>query len=304
MQTKWLIVSQLGDSVSFSVNYGEEEAPKVEEEKSLLDNIKGFFSDGETEDIRTVEANTMQTLVDELETAVETISEEGVDDLCEPDSPISSLDCSDDGRLEKLQRLQSEVARLKQLHQQLTNGGAVSTDTTDPGSRLHEMEAELTRLKQFQAETDPIEQAPELVNADQNDNILLDQAEETFNQEQSKIAEEEELRRSEEAAVEKARQKGAVIEAKLTPLKDKATGVSFDPKLEYGLYLVGVGVRKKAIINVYAVGMYSSPLSLGFIVLCSWKAKERGTISFEECGTNVWTVFSQNNIRLGDDIQG
>ena len=46
------------------------------------------------------------------------------------------------------------------------------------------------------------------------------------------------------------------------PIKDKATGVSFDPKLDDGLYLVGVGVRKKAIINVYAVGVYSSPSAM------------------------------------------
>jgi len=52
------------------------------------------------------------------------------------------------------------------------------------------------------------------------------------------------------------------VESKMKPLKDKATGVSFEPKLEDGLYLVGVGVRKKAIINVYAVAMYSAPPTL------------------------------------------
>ena len=45
-------------------------------------------------------------------------------------------------------------------------------------------------------------------------------------------------------------------------LKEKATGVTFDAKLDAVLYLVGVGVRKKAIINVYAVAMYSSPAAL------------------------------------------
>jgi len=52
------------------------------------------------------------------------------------------------------------------------------------------------------------------------------------------------------------------VESKMKSLKDKATSVSFEPKLEDGLYLVGVGVRKKAIINVYAVAMYSSPPTL------------------------------------------
>ena len=61
------------------------------------------------------------------------------------------------------------------------------------------------------------------------------------------------------------------IEAKLNPLKEYATSVMFDPKLDEGLYLVGAGVRKKSIIKIYAVGMYGraevlnnvSPSTLG-----------------------------------------
>jgi len=49
------------------------------------------------------------------------------------------------------------------------------------------------------------------------------------------------------------------IESKLSPIQEYATSISFDPKLEEGLYLVGAGVRKKSIIKVYAVAMYSSP---------------------------------------------
>ena len=49
------------------------------------------------------------------------------------------------------------------------------------------------------------------------------------------------------------------IESKLSPIQEYATSISFDPKLEDGLYLVGAGVRKKSIIKVYAVAMYSSP---------------------------------------------
>lgn len=48
------------------------------------------------------------------------------------------------------------------------------------------------------------------------------------------------------------------VEARMKPLQDYATSVSFDAKLDEGLYLVGVGVRKKSIISVYAVSMYSS----------------------------------------------
>ncbi|KAK1739253.1 SET domain-containing protein [Skeletonema marinoi] len=57
-------------------------------------------------------------------------------------------------------------------------------------------------------------------------------------------------------------EQAAAVESKAKSLKEKATGVSFDPKLEDGLFLVGAGVRKKAIINVYAVAMYSSPTAI------------------------------------------
>jgi len=49
----------------------------------------------------------------------------------------------------------------------------------------------------------------------------------------------------------------AMIESQMKSLTDYATSVTFDPKLD-DLYLIGVGVRKKSIISVYAVSMYSS----------------------------------------------
>ena len=52
--------------------------------------------------------------------------------------------------------------------------------------------------------------------------------------------------------------KQKAIESQMKPLTDYATSVTFDPKLDEGLYLIGVGVRKKSIISVYAVSMYSS----------------------------------------------
>ena len=52
------------------------------------------------------------------------------------------------------------------------------------------------------------------------------------------------------------------IESSMQALTDKATGVTFEPKLDEEQYLVGVGVRKKSIINVYAVAMYSFPAVL------------------------------------------
>ena len=49
------------------------------------------------------------------------------------------------------------------------------------------------------------------------------------------------------------------LESQLGPIKDAATGISFGPKLEDGMYLAGCGVRKKGPIKVYSIAMYSSP---------------------------------------------
>lgn len=49
------------------------------------------------------------------------------------------------------------------------------------------------------------------------------------------------------------------IESQLQPIVEYATGISFAPKLHNGLYLVGAGVRKKSVVKVYAVAMYSEP---------------------------------------------
>ena len=190
----------------------------------------------------------METLVEELETAVETIGQEG--DLCVSLLPEpTSLDCTtEEGRLKRLHQMEAELARLKDLNKQISSG-KIQVSASNPETRLQNMQKELSRLKQISQSQGEV--AVVQAVARQNDDELLAQAEETFKQEQTKIQDEEDIKR---AAFE--------IEAKIKPLKDKATGVSFDAKLDDGLYLVGVGVRKKAIINVYAVAMYSSPAAL------------------------------------------
>lgn len=78
----------------------------------------------------------------------------------------------------------------------------------------------------------------------------------------AKEAEQKRREEEEEAEEERRRQKARAArdayDSSLSALKDPATGVSFPPKLDDDLYLLGVGVRRKAIINVYSVGAYSS----------------------------------------------
>jgi hypothetical protein len=50
-----------------------------------------------------------------------------------------------------------------------------------------------------------------------------------------------------------------LLRAELKPIQEYATGIKFEPTLDNGLYLVGAGVRKKSVIKVYAVAMYSTP---------------------------------------------
>ena len=49
------------------------------------------------------------------------------------------------------------------------------------------------------------------------------------------------------------------IESQLQHIQEYATGISFAPKLDDGLYLVGTGVRKKSVVKIYAIAMYSEP---------------------------------------------
>ena len=56
----------------------------------------------------------------------------------------------------------------------------------------------------------------------------------------------------------------SVVDAHVKSLKDPSTGVSFDAKLaRNGLYLAGVGVRKKSIVKVYAGTCHPSRHSIG-----------------------------------------
>ena len=72
LQTKWLIVSQLGDSINFGEFHVEDELKREEHEVSdlsLIDKMKYFFSSANTEpeEVAQVEVDTMTTLLNELD---------------------------------------------------------------------------------------------------------------------------------------------------------------------------------------------------------------------------------------------
>jgi hypothetical protein len=55
------------------------------------------------------------------------------------------------------------------------------------------------------------------------------------------------------------------VESKLNAIRDKATGVTFQPKLGDGLYLIGAGSRTNTFVRLYAVAIYGSPSVLNTI---------------------------------------
>ena len=209
LQTKWLIVNSLGDSVDFSANFDD-------------------YSSECPNDVGQVDSNAMKILVNELERTKGSIMED--EDLCEGGSGLASLDCDDEGRaqaLSKVRRLESELASLKSRDE-------------DPQSRLHRLKGELDDLKSLHH---------------QYSNIVPSSVARSPLQEAQAAANAAERHLSELLSSNDRR--AEVFDSLAKPLTEASTGVTFDAKLE-DLYLVGVGVRKKAIINVYAASLYGS----------------------------------------------
>ncbi|KAL7449112.1 hypothetical protein ACHAWC_001203 [Mediolabrus comicus] len=71
-----------------------------------------------------------------------------------------------------------------------------------------------------------------------------------------------------------------IVESNVKPIQEYATSVTFVPKLDDGLYLVGAGVRKKSIVKVYAVALYSSPTVLQALVKESTSGMRNAARSF------------------------
>ncbi|KAL7540232.1 hypothetical protein ACHAXR_009958 [Thalassiosira sp. AJA248-18] len=178
--------------------------------------------------------------IDEVEKVMDTTtstlppSEKALEDSTTFDADVVS------SRIRQLEaEIEAEIARVKSQDEQPTDVSTGAQDTT--------------------IAVDPVPASSNIVAA--QDSAEGNQAEVKL-----KLEEEERQRAANEAAEKaaaEAQQRFDAVESKMQSLKDKATGVEFDPKLEdAGIFLCGVGVRKKAIINVYSVAMYSSPSAL------------------------------------------
>lgn len=248
MQAKFIIVSQLGDTVNFDVDYGE---------------------DNKKEDVDTVDGNTMKLLANELESSVKTMGEE--EDLCEGASPeTASLNCLEDDRERQLTKMMEELDRLKRLNQQLS--GEV-TPNDNPGQRLHEMQMELKQLKQLSHQVKTLEAAKEHVSdaSSFGDWQSLAAARGALTKASIESAEAE--TKLAEATNANAQSKLLLVKSKSEEIANESSGV-FEPMLGDDLYLVGSGARKKALIKVYDVGMYCSLPALEALSTASTKKCE------------------------------
>ena len=111
------------------------------------------LGDASGEEINKVEEDAMKRLVRELETTTEeVIEQEG--DLCDSDLPTaSSLYCTTDDRLDRLHQMKAELTKLK--------------GHSDPESRLSQIQKELTELKQ-----QPIEMANSVNTMEPSEKLL------------------------------------------------------------------------------------------------------------------------------------
>lgn len=94
------------------------------------------------------------------------------------------------------------------------------------------------------------------------------------------------------------------IELNMKPIQEKATSVTFVPKLDNGLYLAGAGVRKKSIVKVYAVAMYSSPAVLQALSTESASGMRNAARSFSSSSPSTTFVLEMTYSAGAEKIAG
>ena len=125
-------------------------------------------------------------------------------------------------------------------------------------------------------------QAEELARQQAEEQAAAEKAALEAAEEEARLQAEQEAE-AERLHLEARQQRIEAVESKMQSLTDKATSVSFDAKLDDNLYLVGVGVRKKAIINVYSVAMYASPSVLEAVsVFPKGKQKKEAQVALRD----------------------
>lgn len=223
------------------------------------------------------EASTTESPKTDEEKAVDGVSADssdlrGVSEGTSSEVPASpeSIDANNDAELAEQRAAAARVAQEKADRRAQEKLDAANKQKNDAKARaealLMKAEEEERQRKDNRAKEDAARKA---ADAEAGQLRLQEEEEDRKRAEEEELAraaEIEELRRQEEEAAEASaaakQQKVDVVESKMQSLQEKATGVTFDAKLEDGLYLVGVGVRKKAIINIYGVAMYTSPAVL------------------------------------------
>jgi hypothetical protein len=95
-----------------------------------------------------------------------------------------------------------------------------------------------------------------------------------------------------------------IVESNVKQIQEYATSVTFVPKLDDGLYLVGAGVRKKSIVKVYAVALYSSPTVLQALVKESTSGMRNAARSFSHSSPMTSFVLEMTYSAGAEKIAG
>lgn len=233
-ETSVTVVSDVVDAASAEAS---DEVPS-----SVDSTLKTSNQDADT----TKEANETVAVaeVSTDEVANESISDDvSSDDMSMVESTSIQPTVDEPTQVEEEEAINQEVAPVAAVQPEPEVAGVwdkPNVDTKDIAARIRELEAEISE------EIIRVKSQVGAPNASDLESLARESASQADAQTIPPVVDE----------------KAAAVESKAKSIKEKATGVSFDPKLEEGLFLVGAGVRKKAIINVYAVAMYSSPTAI------------------------------------------
>ena len=169
----------------------------------------------------------------DLETVVETqdVSTIVVEEDIEPETPVASV-----GAVEPET---AAVAKTPPPPQQQAAPTPVSNDAAE--RKANEIEERIRQLEQeIQAEIARVEGGAPQMNSAAAAAVYSESPPQT-----SQAASAPAPQETAQAPVDGNKELYDSIESKMKSIKEKATGVTFEPKLGDGLYLVGAGVRKK-----------------------------------------------------------
>lgn len=187
----------------------------------------------------------------DLETVVETetrdVSTIVVEEDIQPEPPAAAVGegvggAADEGPTVAAIAVEPEAAAAVETPPPLQQQAAPAPVANDPAdTKANEIEERIRQLElEIQAEIARVEGGAPQMNSAAATAVYSESPPQS-----SQAASAPSPQETAQAPVDGNKELYGAIESKMKPIKEKATGVTFEPKLGDGLYLVGAGVRKK-----------------------------------------------------------